>query len=87
MPPLAASVAKYAEPTAPFGRVGSVVIVREGGAAIVMVNCFVALAPAVTCAVKVKVPVVVGVPVMAPVLAFSVKPAGSCRDPEASDQV
>ena len=85
MPPLAASVAEYAEPTAPFGRV-VVVIVRDAGAAIVMVNVFVALcAPAVTCAVKVKVPVVVGVPVMAPVLAFSVKPAG--RDPEASDQV
>ena len=60
-------------------------IVREGGAAIVMVNSFVALAPADTCAVKLKVPVVVGVPVMAPLLAFSAKPAG--RDPDASDQV
>ena len=61
----------------------------EGGAVeIVMVNCVVALcAPSVTRAVKVKVPVVVGVPVMAPVLAFSAKPAARGRDPEASDQV
>ena len=55
-------------------------IVGGAGAAIVMVNAFVALcAPAATCTVKGKVPVVVGVPVMAPVLAFSVKPAGEAE--------
>ena len=48
------------------------------------------LLASVTRAVKLKVPVVVGVPVMAPLLAFSVKagePGGRGRDPGASDQV
>ena len=70
--------------------VGQILTV-EGAAATVMLSALVVLCTglleSLTCAVKLKVPVVVGVPVMAPVLAFSAKPAGRGRDPEASDQV
>ena len=52
------------------------IVCVEDAVATVMVNGFVALcAPAVTCAVKLRVPVAVGVPVMTPV-AFSAKPPG-----------
>ena len=66
------------------------IVTVEDAAAIVMVNCLVALcAPSVTRAVKVKVPVVVGVPVMAPLdLASKTPPANPAAEPpDASDQV
>ena len=45
----------------------------------VKLNALVAVAAAlsVTCAVKLDVPTVVGVPVSAPVAAFNIKPAGN----------
>ena len=49
-----------------------------------LANCW-GLPASLTRAVKVKVPVLVGVPVMAPLAALSAKPPG--RDPLAIDQV
>jgi hypothetical protein len=67
--PVAVSVCLYAVPTVPSGNV-AVVIVGATAVAIVMDNCLVSLPAAlVAFTVKVDVPAVVGVPVIAPVAA------------------
>ena len=88
VPSTAASVCPYVVPTVPSGRL--VVVIVGGGTGAVATEIESAcvslcVAASVTLAVKGDTPVVVGVPVIAPVEAFKVSPAGS--DPESSDQV
>ena len=80
MPPLAASVAEYATPTCPFGN--ALVVMRSVAGAIVSGKVPVLLCLKLPESVTLKVSDAaeagtVGVPVMAPVAGFSVKPAGS----------
>ena len=75
----AATGALYAEPTTPLG---SAAVVIVSPVPIVMENCCeavkcVGLVLSVAVTVKDVVPIAPGVPVMAPVEAFSVSPAGS----------
>jgi hypothetical protein len=76
---VATAAEEYAKPTVPVF-VGQT-SVRVGG--LITMLQFAVVVPAelfvesTTCAVKLNVPEVVGVPVMAPVEEFSVKPAGS----------
>ena len=86
MPPVACSVAEYGTPTVPPGSVVVVIVGDGGGATVIDSSCrslWVALS--VTSAVNPDAPALVGVPVIAPVAAFSVSPAGS--EPVSSDQV
>ena len=82
VPPVAASVPEYAVPTVPLGR--DVVLIASPGGAIV--NVKLALfktagdSESLTCAVTVKLPEAVGVPLSAPVAEFSVTPAGNAPD-------
>jgi hypothetical protein len=78
-PPEAVTGALYAKPTAPLG---SDVVVIVSPLPIVIENCCEAVkcgGPVLSVAVTVKdvVPLAPGVPVIAPVEAFSVNPAGS----------
>ena len=58
---------------------GNAVVVIDGAALIVMVSGLVVLScPDSTRTVKLKVPGVVGVPLIAPVVGFNVRPVGSC---------
>jgi hypothetical protein len=54
-----------------------------------MLNCFVAICcgmpESVACTVKLDIPAVVGVPVIAPVAAFKVRPAGKVPTETAHD--
>ena len=81
--PVAAKFWLYAFPTSPPGKE---TVVITGGAAITIFRGFVIL-PVVFVALTVKldVPIVVGVPVIAPDVSFKLKPAG--RLPLAIDQV
>ncbi len=88
MPPLAASVALYAVPTCPLGRV--VVAIDNVVGAMVIVRVADWLCAGLPESVTLKVSemplaVAVGVPVIAPVAAFRVRPAGSV--PEVNDQL
>jgi len=78
VPPLEASVELYARFTSPAGSVAVVTV--STGALMVMLNAFVlvsgGLPESVTFTVKLEVPAVVGVPVIAPVLALRLNPAG-----------
>ena len=76
--PVAVSVSVYAVPTVPWSSVCAGIVGATTGAAIVMDSCLVTL-PKLFWArtVKLNVPAAVGVPVIAPVVAFSVKPPGS----------
>ena len=76
VPPLAVNVFEYSAAAVPPGRV---VVVIFKMSPIVIESGRVVLAPtlSVTRIVKLTVPAVVGVPLMAPVLAFRLKPAGS----------
>ena len=76
--PVAVSVRVYVVPTVPFGSVCAGIV---GAATIVIVSCLVT-EPAEFSArtVKVNVPAAVGVPVIAPVVAFSVNPPGKAPD-------
>jgi len=88
VPPLAASVALYAVPTWPLGRV--VVVIAKAAAALtvsVRLADFVCAGLLVSVTVNVSgvaLTVAVGVPVIAPVVAFSERPAGSV--PDVTDQ-
>jgi hypothetical protein len=86
VPPVAASVLLYAVPTVPAVSGLAVEIVGAAAALIVKENDFVdeALFPPVTRTVKVEVPAVVGVPLIAPPVDRE-RPAG--RDPEETDQL
>ncbi len=79
MPPVARNVALYALPAVALG--SDVVVMTRGTGATVSVNARLAVAgvaaESVTETVKVNEPATVGVPVITPVLAFSVKPAGN----------
>ncbi len=79
MPPAARNVALYALPAVALG--SDVVVMTRGTGATVSVNARLAVAgvaaESVTETVKVNEPATVGVPVITPVLAFSVKPAGN----------
>ena len=81
---VAAGVCEYATLTSPSA---SVLVEMDGGAPIVIASALVAEAPrlSVTFRVKFVVPAVVGVPVIAPVVALRLSPAGS--GPGDSDQV
>src|SRR2546421_3237720 len=76
VPPEAARVTEYGTLTVPPGSTAGVVMTRLD--AIIRVNALVALTDAlsVTCTVKLNVPELVGVPVIAPVAAFKLKPEG-----------
>ena len=76
VPPEAARVIEYGTLTVPPGSAAGVVMTRLD--AIFRVNGLVALTEAlsVTCTVKLNVPELVGVPVIAPVAAFKLKPEG-----------
>lgn len=80
------SVVLYQEPTTPFGNVVGVTV---SGAPIVMLAGHVAVSAGVsestTCKTKLEVPVVVGVPAIAPVDVLSESPTG--KEPEISDQL
>ena len=84
MPPVADAVCEYATLTWPFART---LVVIEGAAPIVIDSALVADAPklSVTFSVKPAVPAVVGVPVIAPVLALRLSPTG--RGPGDNDHV
>ena len=84
MPPVAAAVWEYATVTSPLA---NALVVIDGAPLIVIDSALVAVAPtlSVTFRVKFVVPAVVGVPVIAPVLASRLNPAGS--DPGDSDHV
>jgi hypothetical protein len=75
-PPVATSAELYATPTCavPIGQVSESVCIET-----TMLQLALAVLPfeSTTCAVKLYVPAVVGVPVIAPVEALSVKPGGS----------
>ena len=79
VPPEAARVTEYGTFTDPPGNVAAVVMTRLD--AIFRVNALLAFTDelSVTCTVKLDVPEPVGVPVIAPVAAFKLKPAG--KDP------
>lgn len=83
VPPLTPTVAEYAVPTVPFGRLPVVMVTEVVPDATVIVNALVpvALFASFAWAVKVNVPLAVGVPLMVPLLA-SVSPAGNA--PEAT---
>src|SRR5207244_323684 len=79
-PPAAVNCAEYAVPTVAFGSVVVVILTR---AAMVIVNdCAVAVAPALSFTVtpNVKVPAAPGVPAMAPLVAFKASPPGSAPE-------
>ena len=87
-PPAALSFTEYGTPLVTVGRVLAVVttspetpVVMASGA---LADCGVA-SESVTCATKVKLPPVVGVPEITPVAARSFSPAGS--DPTGIDQL
>jgi hypothetical protein len=79
VPPLPLSIAEYAAPAMPSGKL--VVVTESVAGAIVIDNCFVAVcdAPSVTRTVNVAFPAAVGVPVMTP-FPFSDNPAGKLPD-------
>jgi hypothetical protein len=80
VPPLAASVALYATLTCPFGRELVVIVIVAGAIVSVRFAVFVCIGFPASCTWKVSaVPVAaaVGVPVIAPVDAFKLKPVGS----------
>ena len=88
VPPVAASVTLYATLISPFGR--DVVVITRGAGAIVRVRLTVFVNAGLLESVTLKVSGVpftaaVGVPVIEPVEAFRLKPAGSV--PLVSDQV
>ncbi len=85
-PPVADRFAGYATPTIPLGMV-VVVIDGGGGAAMVIEKPRVALSgrASTICATKENVPAAVGVPLMSPLDALSLNPAG--REPCTMDQV
>jgi len=87
MPPVAASVAAYATPTCPFGKDGVVIVTVLAAILKVKLADFETAgdSESVTCAVIVKLPDAVGVPLSAPVAPFSVTPAG--RAPAVIDQL
>jgi len=80
VPPVAAILCEYTVDTVPTGNGFAVLIVKVAGL-IVSANALDAVCgvPAESCAwiVKFAVPAVVGVPLIAPVPAFNVSPAGS----------
>ena len=85
---MAVRVAEYAKPTCPFG--SEVVVEVNGATAVVSVSAAVALCTGLPESLTLKVSAApdtaaVGVPVMAPVAAFSDNPAGNV--PLVSDQV
>src|SRR5205085_2648716 len=84
VPPVAAAVCEYGVPSVPPGN-AAVVMLRPP--AMVMDNAFDADAPtlSLTASVKLAVPAVVGVPVIAPVPALRFSPAGSA--PTVTDQL
>ena len=78
-PPAAATVAVYAAPTAPAGK-SVVMMVKPGGftrSANAFVAVFAGIEESVTVNVTLLVPAAVGVPVICPVPALIVKPAGN----------
>ena len=77
VPPVAFSVCEYVAPADPLGKVGALVMVRP--AATVRLNPLLALTEvvSVTCAVKLKVPELVGVPLRVPFAGLSESPPGS----------
>ena len=91
VPPDATSVAEYATPTCPFG--SDVVVMISGGTVlgvVVRVSAAVALCTGLLLSLTLKVSAApdtatVGVPVIAPVAAFSDSPEGNV--PLVSDQV
>lgn len=82
---MAFKVCEYATPTVPVGS-GDVVVMVSVAGSMIMDSGLVALALAlsVTWAVRLDVPAVVGVPVIAPVEELSVSPGG--KEPLARDQ-
>lgn len=91
VPPVAAKVAEYALPVCPLGR--DALVIETGFdpvAAIVTLNDFIAVRAveleSFTWIVKETVPDWVGVPLNAPLVAFSVTPAGR-EEPVATDQL
>ena len=75
VPPVALTVCEYAVPTLPLGRVAGFTAIA--GLMVTAYACEpVAPKPSVAVMVKFDVAAVVGVPVIAPVAAFSDKPAG-----------
>src|SRR5208283_5897626 len=85
VPPLAPIVVEYAVPDCPVG--SDVVVICTGAtpAATVIVNacvavCAVGVVESVTLAVKLKVPVAVGVPEIVPVAADNVRPVGNAPE-------
>ena len=89
MPPLAAKVVEYDVPTCPEGNEIVEIVTGVTAAATVMLRAFVAVCcgeeESLTWTVKVEVPADVGVPLIWPVEAASVRPAG--KVPELSDHV
>ena len=85
VPPTAFKLAEYAVPIAPPDRVGAVVIVSAEITG--SVNAFEVLTEllSVTVTVKAKLPTLVGVPVIAPLVGFSETPPG--REPAVIDHV
>ena len=86
MPPVAASVAAYATPTCPFGKDGVVIVTVLAAILKVKLADFETAgdSESVTCAVIVKLPDAVGVPLSAPA-ELSVTPAGNA--PAVIDQL
>ena len=88
MPPVAASVCEYTVPTVPLGR-GEAVVMLSGGAVELMVSVMpfdmVAAAASFSTIVKVKLPALVGVPLINPVDEFRLRPAGS--DPPLTEKL
>ena len=82
VPPLAVSVAEYAEFTSPDGGAAKF---SAGPAMMVSVVALVSAWPLASVTLMVKVPAAVGVPEMAPVEGFRVRPAG--RVPVATEKV
>ena len=90
VPPLPASVVEYAVPLCPAGTELVVICTGVTAAATVMLSDCVAVfgvgeVESVTFAVKLKLPEVVGVPLICPDVAFRLSPAGSA--PELTDQL
>jgi hypothetical protein len=75
VPPVAARIAEYAAPTAPFGS-EVVVIAREATTVMLRFAVVVRLPLSVTFIVKLDDPTVVAVPEITPVLAASESPGG-----------
>jgi len=86
MPPVAASVAAYATPTCPLGNDGVVIVIVPAVILKVKLAVFETAgdSESVTCAVIVKLPDAVGVPLSAPA-ELSVTPAGNA--PAVIDQL